>query len=33
MDYDSAVRYGKIWEQKSIYDFKNEIEINLEGGN
>ena len=33
MDYDSAVKYGKIWEQKSIYDFKHGIEINLEGGN
>lgn len=32
MDYDSAVRCGREWEQKSIYDFKHGIEIKLEGG-
>jgi hypothetical protein len=33
LDYQTAVNYGKKFEQISIYDFKNEIEINLEGGN
>jgi hypothetical protein len=32
LDYQTAVNYGKHFEQKAIYDFKNEIEINLEGG-
>tara|TARA_R110000751_G_scaffold227417_1_gene329301 strand:- start:49 stop:465 length:417 start_codon:yes stop_codon:yes gene_type:complete len=32
LDYQTAVNYGKKFEQISIYDFKNEIEINLEGG-
>jgi len=32
LDYQTAVNYGKHFNQKAIYDFKNEIEINLEGG-
>jgi hypothetical protein len=32
MNYDSAVRYGRKYGQKSIYDFKHGIEIKLEGG-
>lgn len=31
-NYETAVRYGREYGQKSIYDFKNKIEINLEGG-
>ena len=31
-EYYQAVQYGKDKDQKSIYDFKNEIEINLKGG-
>jgi len=31
-DYYQAVQLGKDNAQKAIYDFKNEIEINLEGG-
>ena len=33
LDYQTAVNYGKHFEQIAIYDFKNEIEINLKGGN
>tara|TARA_R110002020_G_scaffold405367_1_gene615356 strand:- start:160 stop:645 length:486 start_codon:yes stop_codon:yes gene_type:complete len=32
LDYQTAVNYGKHFKQQAIYDFKNEIEINLEGG-